>query len=131
VVELDPRALRLAQRFWPGPLTIVCRRAPSFELDLGGPGDGTVAVRIPASDPVLAILRETGPLAVTSANLSGTAPATTVERARAVFGREVGAYVDGGVCDGAPSTVISTVGEPTVLREGALPGGDLLQMLTE
>ena len=131
VAELDPGALRLAQRFWPGPLTIVCPRAPSFELDLGGSGDGTVAVRIPASDPVLAILSETGPLAVTSANLSGTAPATTIERAREVFGRAVGAYVDGGLCDGAPSTVISTVGDPTVLREGALPGADLLQMLTE
>lgn len=131
VVELDPGALRLAQRFWPGPLTVVCRRAPSFELDLGGSGDGTVAVRIPASDPLLEILRTTGPLAVTSANVSGAAPATTIEQAREVFGPAVGAYVDGGVCDGVPSTVISTVGDPAVLREGALPGADLLQMLTE
>ena len=131
VVDLDPRALRLAERFWPGPLTIVCRRASSFELDLGGAGDDTVAVRIPASDPLVAILRTTGPLAVTSANFSGAPPATTIEQARAVFREAVGAYVDGGVCDGAPSTVISTVGEPTILREGALPGPDLLQMLTE
>ena len=131
VADLDPGALRLAERFWPGPLTIVCRRASRFELDLGGPGDDTVAVRISASDPLLDILRTTGPLAVTSANVSGAAPATTIDQAREVFGEAVGAYVDGGVCDGAPSTVISTVGEPRVLREGELPGADLLQMLTE
>lgn len=131
VAELDPGALRLARRFWPGPLTIVCRRAPSFELDLGGSGDATVAVRIPASGTLLEILRATGPLAVTSANVSGASPATTMDQAHDAFGRAVGAYVDGGVCDGVPSTVISTVGDPTVLREGALPGADLLQMLTE
>ena len=131
VAYLDPRAGELAETFWPGPLTIVCRRAPSFQLDLGGSGDGTIAVRIPAWDLLLDILRVTGPLAVTSANLSGQAPATTVERAREIFGEAVGAYVDGGVCDGAPSTVISTVGAPVVLREGALRGADLIQMLTE
>ena len=131
VADLDAEALRLAHRFWPGPLTIVCRRSSSFELDLGGSGDDTVAVRVPASDPLLAILRTTGPLAVTSANVSGAAPATTIDQARDVFGDAVGAYVDGGVCDGVPSTVMSIVGDPTVLREGALPGTDLLQMLTE
>lgn len=131
VADLDARARGLAESFWPGPLTIVCRRTSSFQLDLGGAGDETVAVRIPALDLLLDILRVTGPLAVTSANVSGAAPATTVGRAREIFGEAVGAYVDGGVCDGAPSTVISTVGDPVVLREGALRGADLLQMLTE
>nr|MBA2600618.1 threonylcarbamoyl-AMP synthase [Actinomycetota bacterium] len=131
VAHLDSRAQRLAEAFWPGSLTIVCRRATGFEVDLGGGEKGTVAVRVPDSDSLLKLLRLTGPLAVTSANASGAAPATTAARARAVFGEAVDAYLDGGVCDGIPSTVISVVDDPLVLREGALGAEDLLQMLAE
>lgn len=131
VVRLDSRAQRLAEAFWPGPLTIVCKRTGGFEIDLGGEEKDTAAVRVPDSDSLLELLRLTGPLAVTSANASGAAPATTAARARDVFGEAVGAYLDGGLCDGVPSTVISIVDDPVVLREGALRGQDLLQMLAE
>ena len=131
VAHFDSRAQRLADAFWPGRLTIVCRRTAGFEIDLGGRENDTVAVRVPASEPLLELLKLTGPLAVTSANASGAAPATTVASARDIFGEAVDAYQDGGICDGVPSTVISIVEEPVVLREGSLNGEDLLQMLAE
>ncbi len=131
VADFDSRAQRLADAFWPGPLTIVCRRTAGFGIDLGGKENDTVAVRVPDSDSLLELLRLTGPLAVTSANASGATPATTAAGARDIFGETVDAYLDGGVCDGVPSTVISIVDDPVVLREGALSGQDLLQMLAE
>ena len=116
----DRPAELLAERFWPGPLTLVLRRAPGFLHDLGGTDDATIAVRIPALAPTLDLLRASGPLAVTSANRSGEPPAATVEDARTALGHAIGVFVDGGRVGGAPSTVVSLVEEPVVLREGAL-----------
>jgi L-threonylcarbamoyladenylate synthase len=126
VAELDERALALAERFWPGPLTIVLPRAAGFEWDLGGRAEGTVAVRVPAHEVALQLLRASGPLAVTSANLSGHPPATTVAAARAALGTDVSVFLDGGTCDGLPSTVVSLVGKTSVLREGAIPEREVL-----
>lgn len=126
VASFDDRARRLAEKFWPGPLTMVLRRALGFEADLGGDDPETIAVRIPALDLTRALLARSGPLAVTSANLSGEPEATSVEEARVWFGDRVAAYLDGGAAQGTQSTVISLVGAPKVLREGALRGEDLL-----
>lgn len=120
VVTFDDRARRVTDRFWPGPLTLVLPRDHSFEVDLGGDDKGSVAVRVPGHDVTRALLARTGPLAVTSANLSGEEPFTTVEAARALFGDRVAAYLDAGRCDGTPSTVLSLVGEPRVIRRGDL-----------
>ncbi|MGH2808825.1 MAG: L-threonylcarbamoyladenylate synthase [Actinomycetota bacterium] len=120
VVIFDERAERVARRFWPGPLTLVLPRAASFDVDVGGDDGDTIAVRVPGHDVALALLRRTGPLAVTSANQSGDDPATTVDDVRAIFGDAVAAYLDAGRCEGSPSTVISLVGEPRVLRVGDL-----------
>jgi L-threonylcarbamoyladenylate synthase len=120
VVSFDARAQRVAERFWPGPLTLVLPRAIAFDVDLGGDDPATVAVRVPAHDLTRALLGRTGPLAVTSANFSGAAPAVTIDEAREVFGDSVAAYLDAGRCDGTPSTVVSLVGEPRVLRAGEL-----------
>ncbi|MDQ3981396.1 MAG: L-threonylcarbamoyladenylate synthase [Actinomycetota bacterium] len=122
--ELDGLATSLAAWAWPGPLTIVVRRAPEFRADLGGNDDGTVGVRVPAHDVALELLRQTGPLAVTSANVSGQPPATTYDAACALAPGAV--CLDGGTCDGAPSTVIKLVGQPEVLREGALSSNEVL-----
>lgn len=126
VASFDERARRVAEMYWPGPLTLVLGRAAGFDADLGGDDDGTVAVRVPALDITLALLALSGPLAVTSANLSGEPDALSVETARAVFGDRVAAYLGGAVTSGTPSTVVSLVGDPEVLREGALPGRDVL-----
>lgn len=140
--DLDRVALlgdvaRRAARHWPGPLTLVVPRAPGFDPDLGGaPGEWAqsrqshaVAVRVPACELALELLRRTGPLAVTSANLSGDRPATTVAEARAALGGKVRAYLDGGVCAGRPSTVVSLVDEIELLRAGPIPFEQFAQEL--
>ena len=128
VAVLDGRAALVAQRFWPGGLTLVLPRARGFDVWLGGTGEATVAVRIPACEVALGVLRRAGPLAVTSANRSGQPPATTVEEARrALPGVQV--FVDGGPRHGAPSTIVSLVGEPQILRAGAIPREEVLAVL--
>lgn len=103
----------LADR-WPGPLTLVVRRAPSLTADLGAHHE-TVGLRVPAHDVPRELARRVGPLASTSANRHGEPPCTTAEEVRAVFDVLV---VDGGTCDGKPSTVVDCTGpEPHVLRE--------------
>ena len=127
VAALDVVALALAQRAWPGPLTLVVRRAAGFTADLGGSDDGTVAVRVPSHPVVAELLRATGPLAVTSANISGEPPATTCAAACALAPDAV--CLDGGTCDGAPSTVVNVLGEPEVLREGVLAAEEVLRWI--
>ncbi|MDQ4059017.1 MAG: L-threonylcarbamoyladenylate synthase [Actinomycetota bacterium] len=118
VVVLDDRARALARSFWPGPLTLVVRRNPAWPYDLGGSDASTIAVRVPQNSLALALLERTGPLAVTSANRSDEPAATTVALARSALGDAVAVYLDGGVCDEAPSSVVSLVGEVRMLREG-------------
>lgn len=126
IAVFDDRARTAATKFWPGPLTLVLPRATGWTVDLGGDDRATVAVRVPALEITRALLELSGPLAVTSANPSGEAEARSVDEARARFGDRVGAYLDGGVAQGVPSTVLSLVGEPAVLREGAIASRDLL-----
>lgn len=118
LARLDRDARALAEAHWPGPLTLVVPRDPSFTADLGGADDGTVAIRVPAHPVALDLLRQTGPLAVTSANVSGEPPAHTFEDACKLGPGLV--CLDGGICDGVPSTVLSVVGGPKVLRQGSL-----------
>lgn len=117
VVTFSTAALRIAERLWPGPLTLVLERSSSFAADLGGDGT-TIAVRVPAHEIALELLARSGPVAVTSANRSGKPPATNVADAQATFGGEVRAFVDGGRCDGVPSSVVSVADELTLLRAG-------------
>lgn len=123
VVDFDARAEKIAERFWPGPLTLVLPRAAGFSVDLGGEATQGVAVRVPAHDVALELLRAAGPLAVTSANTSGETAATTIEEARAYL--EADAYLDGGICDGVPSSVVSLIDGVTILREGPVSLDDL------
>ena len=131
VAVFDEKARRLATRFWPGPLTLILPRAEGFTTDLGGDEMRTVGVRVPKEPRVLDLLRMTGPLAVTSANRSGEAEATTLAEARAALGDGVTAYVDGGRCMGTPSTIVFLAGERRLLREGLIPSELVLQILSE
>ncbi|MDT0166957.1 L-threonylcarbamoyladenylate synthase [Actinotalea sp. AC32] len=123
----EVRAL-LAQE-WPGPLTLVLRAQPSLAWDLAP--DGTVAVRAPDHPAALALLRRTGPLAVTGAHRAGGTQATTVEQAREALGDAVHVYLDAGPLDGgARSTVLdATVNPARVLRPGAVPVDRLAAVL--
>ena len=129
VAEFEDRAVVLARKYWPGPLTLVLPRAQNFTYDLGGSDTASVAVRVPQSAVTLELLGRTGPLAVTSANRSGEEPATTVEQAREIFGDGVAAYLEGEGGLGLPSTVLSLVGPPRVLRDGALSSIELMDSL--
>ena len=114
-------ARRLVDQLWPGPLTLVLWAQPSLHWDLGDTG-GTVALRMPDDEIALEVLRETGPMAVTSANRTGEPAATTVTDAAVQLGPAVSVYLDGGPrATQEPSTIIDCTGEhPVVLRQGAV-----------
>jgi L-threonylcarbamoyladenylate synthase len=127
---------RLIEEFWPGGLTVVLPAQPSLSWDLGDT-HGTVAVRMPAHRIALELLEETGPLAVSSANLTGKAAAIEAADAQAMLGESISVYLDGGMSEtGVSSTIVdatSLVGgdEPVVrvLREGAVPRSRLREVL--
>jgi L-threonylcarbamoyladenylate synthase len=114
-------ARELIEAFWPGPLTLVLPAQSSLMWDLGET-NGTVALRMPRDDVALALLTEVGPMAVTSANLTGQPPATTVTDAAAQLGAAAAVYLDGGpTTSDEVSTIVDCTGaDPVVLREGAI-----------
>jgi L-threonylcarbamoyladenylate synthase len=120
--DLSALALRLAGRFWPGPLTLVVpkgERVPD-EVTAGG---ATVAVRVPAHALARDLIRAAGaPLATTSANLSGQPSPVTAEEVAAQLCDGIAMILDGGRCPGGvPSTVVDVSGpEPVVLRQGPI-----------
>ena len=123
-------ARALVEKFWPGPLTLVCTQQSSLQWDLGDTR-GTVAVRMPDHAIALEILERTGPLAVSSANLSGHPPATDADQAEEMLGSAVMAIVDDGPTPGeTPSTIIDVTGDRCrILRPGALSSDDLFWFL--
>lgn len=122
----------LTDAFWPGPLTLVCHEQPSLRWDLGETR-GTVAVRMPDHELTRELLDRTGPLAVSSANLTGRPAATTATQAAAMLGDRVAVIVDGGASTGAvPSTILDvTADRPRLLRLGALTVRQLDEALAE
>ena len=111
----------LVEAFWPGGLTLVCRQQPSLDWDLGD-AYGTVAVRMPLHPVAIEVLRQTGPMAVSSANRSGQPPARSGEQARGQLGDAVAVYLDSyPTDDDVPSTIVDVTGAtPRVLRTGAI-----------
>jgi tRNA threonylcarbamoyl adenosine modification protein (Sua5/YciO/YrdC/YwlC family) len=122
----------LVAKYWPGPLTLVCRQQSSLQWDLGD-ARGTVAVRMPDDRLALDLLARTGPLAVSSANLSGSPAATTASEAEEMLGDSVEVYLDDGpVSAGVPSTIIDvTAKNLRILREGAISRAELEALATE
>lgn len=115
LVELTERARRLAERFWPGPLTIVAARTSAAPPHLGT--GTTIGVRLP-DDDVVRSLAASGPLAVTSANLHAAPTPATAQGVADLF-PTLGLVIDGGSRPGASSTVVDMTGStPAVLREG-------------
>lgn len=123
--DLPLVANQLAAAFWPGALTMILKAQPSLEWDLGETR-GTVALRVPDHKITLALLEDVGPLAVSSANLTGEPAAVNVKQAVTAFGQNVPVYLDGGASPkGEASTILDLTqvrdGEPIrVLRLGAL-----------
>ncbi|KRC56837.1 MULTISPECIES: L-threonylcarbamoyladenylate synthase [unclassified Nocardioides] len=122
----------LVAEFWPGALTIVCHQQPSLQWDLGETR-GTVAIRMPDHDLARALLDRTGPLAVTSANITGQPAAQDADEAIEMLGAAVDVVVDGGAAPGGvASTIIDATGErPRLLRAGAIPVEDIDAVLAD
>jgi L-threonylcarbamoyladenylate synthase len=116
----------MTAELWPGPLTVVCRAQPSLDWDLGDT-HGTVAVRVPDDEVARAVLLESGPLAVSSANRTGEPAAMSVEDAERMLGESVAIYLDAGrSAGGVASTILDvTVATPRLLRPGPI-GLDVL-----
>jgi L-threonylcarbamoyladenylate synthase len=127
--SVSEAALRLAQRFWPGPLTLVVARHPSLPTVLSPLP--TVGVRMPDHPVALTLLRQSGPLATTSANLSGGPDPSSAQDVLAQLSGRIDLVLDGGTCPGGvPSTVVDcTSSDLRLLRPGPLSLEDLKQAL--
>ncbi len=121
VMAVPPVARTLIEAFWPGGLSLVVQHAPSLSWDLGD-ARGTVMLRMPLHPVALDLLRLVGPMAVSSANRSGSPPATTAADAEGQLGEDVSVYLEAGPSPiGVASTVVDlTADTPRVLRTGAV-----------
>jgi len=129
IEDFGPYGKDLIDEFWPGGLTLVCRANRSLVWDLGDTL-GTVAVRMPLHPVALELLKETGPLAVSSANRTGSPPATTAADAQEQLGDSVSVYLDGGPCSNdVASTIVDLTGSvPRLLRAGTVSVGQLREV---
>lgn len=131
--DIPAAATALAKAFWPGALTLILKAQPKAGMNLGETG-GTVAVRVPDHDGARALLRRTGPLAVSSANVSGQPAATTADEAREQLGDRVAVYLDAGpAAGGVASTIVdfASSSEGKILRQGALELDQLREIAPE
>ena len=130
VYYVPDSARELIRAFWPGALSLVVQQAPSLQWDLGD-ARGTVMLRMPLHPVALELLRETGPLAVSSANVSGQPPATTAPLAQVQLGPLIDVYLDGGPSpEQAASTIVDLTGPaPRILREGPVTSAAIAAVL--
>jgi tRNA threonylcarbamoyl adenosine modification protein (Sua5/YciO/YrdC/YwlC family) len=130
VYSVSDSARELIRAFWPGALSLVVQQAPSLQWDLGD-ARGTVMLRMPLQPVAIELLRQTGPMAVSSANVSGQPPATTAEEARRQLGERVDVYLDGGTAEQqAASTILDLTGpQPRILRDGPVGAAAIAAVL--
>jgi L-threonylcarbamoyladenylate synthase len=128
--DVPAYARDLIHAFWPGPLTLVLHAQSSLMWDLGET-NGTVALRMPRNDAALRLLSEVGPMAVTSANISGQPPAATILDAAAQLGSAVSVYLETGPsAGGLASTILDCTHQvPVILRAGAVSAGQIQEVL--
>jgi L-threonylcarbamoyladenylate synthase len=127
--DVPDMALRLAARFWPGPLTCIVPKKRTLPVAVSA--TATVAVRIPDHPDARALLRATGPMAVTSANISGQPSPSTAQEVYEQLNGRIPLILDGGKTKGGiPSTLVDCTGEkPVILREGPITLAELLATL--
>lgn len=133
VASVPAEVTELAKRHWPGALTLIMKAQASLRMDLGRT-EGTIAVRVPDHDQTRELLRRTGPLAVSSANVSGQPPATSIDEAFAQLGAAVAVYLDGGPTPGpVASTIVELANTPggRIVRAGVIGHAELAEVLPE
>ncbi|MFF8783657.1 L-threonylcarbamoyladenylate synthase [Streptomyces sp. NPDC015125] len=132
VTDFSESAWELVDAFWPGALTLVAKHQPSLTWDLGETR-GTVAVRMPLHPVAIELLTEFGPMAVSSANLTGHPSPQDCDAAQEMLGDSVSVYLDGGPTPAAvPSSIVDVTGKiPVLLREGALSAEELRKVVPE
>ncbi|KAA0079309.1 threonylcarbamoyl-AMP synthase [Mycolicibacterium sp. P9-64] len=130
VYSVPDAGRELIQAFWPGALSLVVRQAPSLQWDLGD-AYGTVMLRMPLHPIAIELLREVGPMAVSSANISGRPAAVTAADAREQLGDLVEVYLEGGrSVQQAASTIVDLTGaQPKVLRQGPVTAAAIADVL--
>ncbi|KZS83855.1 MULTISPECIES: L-threonylcarbamoyladenylate synthase [Mycobacterium] len=130
VYSVPPGARELIRAFWPGALSLVVVQAPSLQWDLGD-ARGTVMLRMPLHPVAIELLREAGPLAVSSANVSGQPAAVDADDARRQLGDRVDVYLDAGPsAQQAASTIVDLTGaSPRILRPGPVTAERIADVL--
>ncbi len=130
VYTVPNSARELIRAFWPGALSLVVRQAPSLQWDLGD-AEGTVMLRMPLQPVAIELLREVGPMAVSSANISGQPAAVTAEDAVRQLGDRVAVYLDAGPSEQqAASTIVDLTGaHPKILRAGPVTAESIADVL--
>ncbi len=128
-VDIPMMARIFASRFWPGPLTCVVPKKQTLPLAVSA--TSTVAVRIPNHNDARAILHAVGPMAVTSANISGKASPSTAQEVYDQLNGRISLILDGGKTPGGiPSTLVDCTGKsPVILRDGPITIAELLAVL--
>ena len=130
VYTMPDGARELIRAFWPGALSLVVTQAPSLQWDLGD-ARGTVMLRMPLHPVAIELLREVGPMAVSSANVSGRSPAVNADEARNQLGDLIDVYLDAGPSQQqAASTIVDlTVAAPRILRVGPVSAERIAEVL--
>jgi L-threonylcarbamoyladenylate synthase len=130
VYTMPDGARELIRAFWPGALSLVVTQAPSLQWDLGD-ARGTVMLRMPLHPVAIELLREVGPMAVSSANVSGRSPAVNADEARNQLGDLVDVYLDAGPSEQqAASTIVDLTGAaPRILRAGPVSAERIADVL--
>lgn len=124
----------LLEQHWPGPLTVIVAARTGLDWDLGETR-GTVALRIPDDPIAIELLKATGPLACSSANLTGEPPAETAAAAEAMLGDSVAVYLDGGMRGTVSSTIVDASnlhrpqGKLRIVREGVIPAEEIRRIV--
>ncbi|MGW8763201.1 L-threonylcarbamoyladenylate synthase [Streptomyces sp. NPDC055815] len=132
VTDFSEQAWELVDAFWPGALTLLAKHQPSLQWDLGD-SRGTVAIRMPLHPVAIELLTEVGPMAVTSANLTGHPAPEDCDAAQGMLGDSVSVYLDGGPTPGiVPSSIVDVTGKvPVLLREGSLSPEELRKVVPD